>query len=84
VYNLYYAPRTCSLAVQIKLQASGIPYEAVAINRKQKQHLTKEFTKINSLKRVPVLSVNGAYINDAMPLLLLLEHTHYLIHRRSE
>lgn len=76
MYTLYYAPGACSLAVQIKLQAIATPYQHVAVNLKQRQHLTEEFARINPQQRVPVLSVNGENFSEAMALLLLLEHRH--------
>jgi glutathione S-transferase len=76
MYTLYYAPGACSLAVQVKLQAIGEPYQRISLNLKQLQHLTEEFQRVNPLQRVPVLEVNGEYFSEAMALLLFLEQRH--------
>lgn len=76
MYTLYYSPGVVSLAVQIKLQAIGEPYQQALIDLKKRQHLTEEFSRLNPRQLLPVLEFNGEYFSEAMALLLFLEQRH--------
>ncbi|MCL2920218.1 glutathione S-transferase family protein [Shewanella litorisediminis] len=73
MYTLYYSPGACSLAVQVKLQATGVAYKPELVDLKKGNHLTPDFAKVNPVQRVPVLEFSDHYLTEAMAILLWLE-----------
>ncbi len=77
--QLYYAPGACSLASHIALQESGLPYQAVRVNLRDKK--TSDGTDFNTINRkgyVPALKLDSgevltegsvllAYIGELQP-----------------
>ena len=55
--KLYYSPGACSLADHIVLEWIGQPYEAIRVDREQRQQ--PAFLAINPAGAVPVLDVDG-------------------------
>lgn len=67
--KLYYAPRTCSLAVHIALIDAGAAYETVRLDFARDDQRKPEYLAINPKGRVPAL-VTGAGILTETPALL--------------
>lgn len=76
MYQLYYSSGACSLAVQVKLQKTALPYQAHKIELSQGQHQTEQFRQLNPAERVPVLVFEDVALTEAMALLLWLEQRH--------
>lgn len=55
--KLYYSPGACSLADHIVLEWIGQPYEAIRVNREERQQ--PAFLALNPAGAVPVLDVDG-------------------------
>ncbi|MBE7209609.1 MAG: glutathione S-transferase family protein [Gluconacetobacter diazotrophicus] len=69
---LYYAPGACSLAVHIVLEWIGVPYEAVAADRR-----TAEYRAINPAGAVPALRCgSGVVLTQASAILHYLARSH--------
>ena len=68
---LYYAPGTCSLASHIALQESGLPYQAVRVNLRDKRTSDGiDFDTINRKGYVPALKLsNGEVLTEGTVLL---------------
>ncbi|MGA2563584.1 MAG: glutathione transferase GstA [Steroidobacteraceae bacterium] len=69
--QLYYAPGACSLASHIALQESGLPYQAVRVNLRDK--LTSDgvdFNSINPKGYVPALKLDNGEVLTEGPALL--------------
>jgi len=69
--QLYYAPGACSLASHIALQESGLPYQAVRVNlRDKKLSDGSDFNAINRKGYVPALKLaNGEVLTEGSVLL---------------
>jgi len=67
--TLFHAPGSCSLAVKAALALSGLVYEVKEINAQEGEHLSEEFKKINPLKKVPALEVEGTIITEGAAIL---------------
>ena len=69
--QLYYAPGACSLASHIALQESGLPYQAVRVNLRDKK--VSDGTDYNTINRkgyVPALKLdNGEVLTEGSVLL---------------
>jgi glutathione S-transferase len=69
--QLYYAPGACSLASHIALQESGLPYQAVRVNLRDK--LTSDgvdYNSINPKGYVPALKLDNGEVLTEGPALL--------------
>jgi glutathione S-transferase len=53
--KLLYAPGACSIGIHVLLEEIGAPYEAQAINMKEKEQTQPAFTAINPKAKVPTL-----------------------------
>ncbi|MDX1490364.1 MAG: glutathione S-transferase family protein [Pseudohongiellaceae bacterium] len=69
---LYFAPKTCSLAVHIALEYIGIDYEAIKIDFSQQEQRKSEYLSINAKGRVPALAVDGTVITEVPAILFYL------------
>lgn len=69
--QLYYAPGACSLASHIALQESGLPYQAVRVNlRDKKVSDGSDYNAINRKGYVPALKLsNGEVLTEGSALL---------------
>jgi glutathione S-transferase len=67
--TLFHAPGSCSLAVKAALALSGLEYQITEINALEGEHLSEVFKKINPLKKVPALEVEGTIITEGAAIL---------------
>lgn len=67
--QLYYAPRTISVAVAIALEEAGLAYEPVKIDFAAKEQTSAGYAQINPKGRVPALAVDGGILTETGALL---------------
>ncbi|WP_425080006.1 glutathione S-transferase family protein [Ruegeria denitrificans] len=67
--QLYYAPRTISVAVAIALEEAGLEYEAVKLDFAGGEQTKPAYKKINPKGRVPALVVDGGILTETGALL---------------
>ena len=70
--TLYYAPKSCSLAVHIALEKIGADYYSVKIDFSQEQQKRSEYLSINPKARVPALKINDTVITETPAILFYL------------
>ncbi len=67
--QLYYAPRTISMAVAIALEEAGLDYEAVRLDFAEGDQTKPAYKQINPKGRVPALAVDGGILTETGALL---------------
>ncbi|MCL6283676.1 glutathione S-transferase family protein [Ruegeria sp. 2012CJ41-6] len=67
--QLYYAPRTISVAVAIALEEAGLPYEAIKLDFTTGEQTKAAYRQINPKGRVPALAVEGGILTETGALL---------------
>ncbi len=67
--QLYYAPRTISVAVAIALEEAGLDYEAVRLDFADGEQTKPAYKQINPKGRVPALAVDGGILTETGALL---------------
>lgn len=67
--QLYYAPRTISIAVAIALEEAGLEYEAIKLNFAEGEQTKPAYHQINPKGRVPALAVEGGILTETGALL---------------
>ncbi|WP_170419715.1 glutathione S-transferase family protein [Ruegeria atlantica] len=67
--QLYYAPRTISIAVAIALEETGLEYEAVRLDFAEGEQTKPAYKQINPKGRVPALVVDGGILTETGALL---------------
>ncbi|TMV04802.1 glutathione S-transferase family protein [Ruegeria sediminis] len=67
--QLYYAPRTISVAVAIALEEAGLDYEPVRIDFASAEQTGPAYRQINPKGRVPALAVEGGILTETGALL---------------
>ncbi|RBW56885.1 glutathione S-transferase family protein [Ruegeria sp. A3M17] len=67
--QLYYAPRTISVAVAIALEEAGLDYEAVRLDFAEGDQTKPAYKQINPKGRVPALAVDGGILTETGALL---------------
>nr|WP_321249748.1 glutathione S-transferase family protein [uncultured Ruegeria sp.] len=67
--QLYYAPRTISVAVAIALEEAGLEYEAIRLDFAEAEQTKPAYTQINPKGRVPALAVDGGILTETGALL---------------
>lgn len=63
--QLYFAPGVCSMAVHITLQELGMKFEAIPLNRENKQ---PEFLKMNPKGYVPLLVTDKGPLSEGVAI----------------
>lgn len=76
MYQLYYSPGACSMAVHVVLNELNVPYEAINANEPGTKTRTKEFLKVNPRGAVPVLVDDGHVIREGAAILTYLLDKH--------
>ncbi|WP_170369134.1 glutathione S-transferase family protein [Ruegeria arenilitoris] len=67
--QIYYAPRTISIAVVIALEEAGLDYEAIKLDFAAGEQTTAAYKQINPKGRVPALVVDGGILTETGALL---------------
>ncbi len=67
--QLYYAPRTISVAVAIALEEAGLEYEAIRLDFAGGEQTKPAYKQINPKGRVPALAVEGGILTETGALL---------------
>ncbi len=67
--QLYFAPRTISVAVAIALEEAGLEYEAVQLDFAAGEQTKPAYRQINPKGRVPALAVDGGILTETGALL---------------
>ncbi|MCG7522679.1 glutathione S-transferase family protein [Ruegeria sp. Ofav3-42] len=67
--QLYYAPRTISVAVAIALEEAGLEYEPVRLDFAEGEQTKPAYKQINPKGRVPALVVDGGILTETGALL---------------
>ncbi|WP_299899439.1 glutathione S-transferase family protein [uncultured Ruegeria sp.] len=67
--QLYYAPRTISVAVAIALEEAGLEYEAIKLDFAGGEQTKPAYKQINPKGRVPALVVDGGILTETGALL---------------
>ncbi|MEO1107049.1 MAG: glutathione S-transferase family protein [Pseudomonadota bacterium] len=67
--QLYYAPRTISVAVAIALEEAGLDYEAIKLDFVGGEQTKPAYKQINPKGRVPALAVDGGILTETGALL---------------
>ncbi len=67
--QLYYAPRTISVAVAIALEEAGLEYEAIKLDFADGEQTKPAYRQINPKGRVPALVVDGGILTETGALL---------------
>ncbi len=57
------------------LNLKGIKYEYVAVDLQGGQQRTSEYEKLNPMKRVPVLVIDGQVMIESLPIMEYLDET---------
>ncbi|NOD48871.1 MULTISPECIES: glutathione S-transferase family protein [unclassified Ruegeria] len=67
--QLYYAPRTISVAVAIALEEAGLEYEVIKLDFAGGEQTKPAYRQINPKGRVPALVVDGGILTETGALL---------------
>ncbi|WP_299984157.1 glutathione S-transferase family protein [uncultured Ruegeria sp.] len=67
--QLYFAPRTISVAVAIALEEAGLDYEAIPLDFAEGEQTKPAYKQINPKGRVPALVVDGGILTETGALL---------------
>ncbi|WP_419741135.1 glutathione S-transferase family protein [Ruegeria sp.] len=67
--QLYYAPRTISVAVAIALEEAGLEFEAIRLDFADGEQTRPAYKQINPKGRVPALAVDGGILTETGALL---------------
>jgi glutathione S-transferase len=86
MYQLYYSPGACSMAVHVLLNELGMPFEAKRVSIAEGETRTPEFLKLNPRGQVPVLVADGTVIREGAAIMLYLmeEHNSSLLPRSGK
>ncbi|MBY0408155.1 MAG: glutathione S-transferase, partial [Rickettsiales bacterium] len=76
MYQLYYSPGACSLAIHVTLLELGVPFKANKIDLSKGENRTPEFLKLNPRGSVPVLLDGDQIIREGAAQLLYLLDKH--------
>lgn len=72
MYQLHYAPGTCSMAIHVLLNELNEPVELVSASLSEGKNRTPEFLKLNPRGQVPVLIEDGKVLREGGAILVYL------------
>jgi glutathione S-transferase len=72
MFKLFYAPRTCALAVHIALEETGAPYEAVRLDFSHDEQRKPDYLAVNPKGRVPALLTEQGVLTETPALLVFV------------
>lgn len=75
-YRLHYAPDNASLVIRLALDAMGLPFDTVLVDRRQKQHRGAAYRAMNPNGLIPVLETPQGPMFETAAILLWLADTH--------
>lgn len=75
MYQLFYAPDTCSLAAHIVLEEVGAKYELTKIDFSKSEEQSSEYLLVNSKARVPSLITPQGILTETPAILIFIAQT---------
>lgn len=72
MYQLFYAPATCSLATHITLEEVGAKYELIKIDFSKTEEQSPEYLRVNPKARVPALVTPQGTLTETPAILAFL------------
>ena len=72
MYQLYYSPGACSMAVHVVLNELALPFERKQVNLEAAPEENLEFLKINPRGQVPVLVADGQVVREGGAIIVYL------------
>lgn len=75
-YRLHYAPDNASLVIRLALEARGLPYETVLVNRRTREQDSPAYRALNPGGLIPVLETPDGPIFETAAILLWLADRH--------
>lgn len=76
MYQLYYYPLNASMAPHFILEALGVDYELIKVDRKSNQQKSTEYLALNPAGRIPTLIDNGTAIFESPAICIHLAENH--------
>ncbi|MDE3270872.1 glutathione S-transferase family protein [Pseudoalteromonas sp. G4] len=76
MYQLYYYPLNASMAPHFILEALGVEYELIKVDRKSNQQKSSEYLALNPAGRIPTLIDNGTAIFESPAICIHLAENH--------
>lgn len=67
--TLFSSPRACSLACHIALQESGLVFQLAATKIRERQHLSKEYLRVNPWGKIPALLIDNEVLTESHAIL---------------
>jgi glutathione S-transferase len=75
-YILHFAPDNASLIIRLALEALGLPYTAVLLDRRRAEHASPAYLRLNPHGLIPALEVPDGPIFETGAILLWLTDRH--------
>jgi glutathione S-transferase len=75
-YRLHYAPDNASLVIRLALEARGLPYQTVLVNRAAREQDGAAYRALNPAGLIPVLETPDGPIFETAAILLWLADRH--------
>jgi glutathione S-transferase len=76
MYQLYYSPGACSLAIHVILNELNQPFEAINVSIQEGKNRSPEFLKLNPRGQVPVLVEDGKPLREGAAIIIYLLEKH--------
>ncbi|AIY67607.1 glutathione S-transferase family protein [Pseudoalteromonas piratica] len=76
MYQLYYYPLNASMAPHFILEALGVEYDLIKVDRKSNQQKSSEYLALNPAGRIPTLIDNGTAIFESPAICIHLAENH--------
>lgn len=75
-YRLHYAPDNASLVIRLALEARGLPFEAVLVDRAAREQDSAAYRALNPAGLIPVLETPDGPLFETAAILLWLADRH--------